>query len=400
MRAIALLLVLLGTVAGGAETTMPPKGTFLVDFGYIQSTLDKAWNDHREAISLIDSLPRYEPGGGLQGILSARPVAHYEFSVLQVAYGLFDWLTLAVVVPMVIRTTVDANFDWTPGDYQSSLGRRYSMNDFWAWAASMGQPRPPDHWVGNRSTMADMIVAVRARVPDFSFLHAAGLRVAGTLQVVIPTGRPPDPEELVGAGTTAWDLHNYGDLEAHLGFDRPFLVGDGGIARFILGGDFYYAWLRARSFTTPTGKKNPLILDYAPYVGSSYTIDPGDWLSAALSLEWAMVDGPTWDTWIARRAKSTEGWPPLFSVTVGYQYLATGQSTWTSDSALWNWEREKRWLPGDKNIFKLVGTLTLLRLGLPLQLYAGFRTQDLVPGRNTRAAGSFTCGLRTILKFW
>ena len=156
----------------------------------------------------------------------------------------------------------------------------------------------------------------------------------------------------------------------------------------------------SRIFTTPTGSKNPLILDYAPYVGDTYQIDPGDWLSVAVSLDWAIWDGPTPATWISRRAKSTDGWPPMLAITVGYQYLATGQTVWKSDSALWSWEREKRWLPGDKNIFKVTATLTLLRVGLPLQLYAGLRSQEVLPGRNTRAAGSFNCGLRTILKFW
>ncbi|MFT3836874.1 MAG: hypothetical protein QM723_07745 [Myxococcaceae bacterium] len=391
---------LLATSALANETTMAPKDTFVLDFGYINSTLDKAWDGNRHAISLIDSLPRYEPGGGLQGILSAQPHVEYQLATFQVAYGLFDWLMLVVAVPMVIQTTIDANFQWTPGDYQSSLGRRYSMDDFWAWAASMGQPRPPDHWVGNRSTMADMVIGARAKIPDFSFLQAAGLRMTGTLLIALPTGRDPAPEELVTAGTTSWDLHAYGDVEAHLNWDRPFMTNDEGISRFNVGGDIYYAFFRPRTLTTPTGKKNPLILDYAPYVGSTYTIDPGDWFGVGISADWAMFDGPTLNTWLSRKAGSTAGWPALFVVTVGYTYIATGQTTWTSSSALWDWEREKRWQPGDKNLFKFIATLSLLRVGLPLQLYAMWRSQDFIPGRYTRPAEGFTCGLRVIAKFW
>src|SRR5207302_1830336 len=109
-------------------------------------------------------------------------------------------------------------------------------------------------------TFSDMVIGARAKIPDFAFLVAAGLRVTGSLLIALPTGRDPAPEELIAAGTTSWDLHAYGDVEAHLNWDRPFMVSDDGIPRFNVGGDIYYAFFRPRTETTATGKKNPLIL--------------------------------------------------------------------------------------------------------------------------------------------
>jgi hypothetical protein len=399
-RALLVLALAAALPAGAAETTMPPKGVWLIDVSYVQSTIDKAWDGDRQPQSLIDPIPRYEPGAGLQGTLSARPVATYQIALFQLAYGLFDWLTLAVNVPLVLRTTIDANFQWMPGDYQSSIGRRYSLDDFWAWAASLGQPRPADHWVGNQGTLADILIGARVLIPQPKVMRPLGLRIAGSLQVALPTGTEPDPEELISAGTTTWDLHAYGDVEMHLALDRPFLVEPSGVARVNIGADVFYSYFRPRTYQTPTGSRNPLILTYAPYVGSTYTIDPGDWFGATLSFDLAMIEGPTLNTWLSRRAGSTYGWPPLVNLGVGYTYIATQQTTWQSNSAQWDWDREKHWLPGDKNLVRVIATLSFLRLGLPLQIYGGYRAQDWIPGRYTRAADLFTVGARVVLKAW
>ena len=68
--------------------------------------------------------------------------------------------------------------------------------------------------------------------------------------------------------------------------------------------------------------------------------------------------------------------------------------------ALVDWDREKYWQPGDKNILRASVTVSFLRLGVPLQLYASYRTQELIPGRYTRAASVFSAGVRTVFKFW
>lgn len=399
-RAICFAL-LLGTAAHAGETTMLPKGTFAVDVSYLHSTIDQAWDGKRNGKSLIDDIPRYEPGGGLQGILSARPHALYQATLFQVAYGITDWLLAAVYVPLIVRTTIDTNFKWTPGDFQSVIGRQYSEDDFWQWAGSLGQPRPPNNWSGNNNTVADIILGLRALIPEFSWMKAIGLRAAGTLQVALPTGQPPDPEEVVAAGTTSFDLHAYGDVEAHLSWDRPFFVDSYGVPRVNLGGDFFYSFFREKTLTTPTGVRNPLLLTYAPYVGSSYRIDPGDWFGATLSVEGSPILGPTFATLVSghdlEKAKTL---PPLITLTFSYTYLATMQSRWYSDSPLWDYDREKNWKPGDKNIFRFLATVSLLRVGLPLQLYVQYRAQDIIPGRFTRASDATVVGVRVLFKFW
>jgi hypothetical protein len=397
----ALWVLWLAAVAHAGETTTLPKGTFAIDVSYGKSIIDARWDGQRKRQSLLDDLPRYEPGGGLQGVLSGRPHAVYDLALFQLLYGVTDWLTAAIYVPLVLRTSVDLNFRWTPGDYQSQLGRQYTEDDFWAWAASLGQPRPPSTWVGNRSTFADLILGARVAVPELAWLKWLGLRLAGTLTVALPTGRPPDPEEVVAAGTTSFDLHSYGDLEVHASWDRPFLIDAYNVPRLSVGGDFFYAWFRPKTLTAATGVKNPLLNTFAPYVGSTYTLDPGDWAGATLSLEGAPLLGPTFATFLSGRdLEKARTLPPLLTVNFGYTYLATGQSRWYSQSRLWDYEREKAWQPGDKNLFRFGLTLSLLRVGVPLQLYAQYRAQDLIPGRFTRIANGTTVGARVILKFW
>jgi hypothetical protein len=394
-------LALVSTAAQAAETTTVPQGTFVIDVGYLHSTINKRWDGRRVGRSLIDDIPRYEPGGGLQGILSAQPNALYQGVLFQLGYGITDWLSFALYMPLIIATTVETNFQWQPGDFQSQLGRQYTEDDFWAWAGSLGQPKPPSKWVGNRSTFADIIVGLRARVPEFWVTKKLGLKAAATLQVALPTGRPADPEEVVAAGTTTFDLHSYGDLELHASWDRPFAVDSYGVPRLNLGGDFFFSWFRPKTFVTPTGVKNPLLSTYAPYVGPTYTVDPGDWVGATLSLEAAPFLGPTFAARVSGGdLEKARSFPPLVSLNVSYSYIATGQGRWYSDSAIWNYDREKMWQPGDKNLFRLGAVVSLLRVGLPLQLYAQYRAQDIIPGRFTRPSNVFNAGVRVILKFW
>ncbi len=353
MKRAFALIVCVAASAQAAETTTVPKGMFAIDIGYLQSSINKRWDGKRIGRSLIDDIPRYEPGAGLQGTLSAQPTALYQGVLFQVGYGITDWLTFALYMPLILATTVEPHFVWEPGDFQSQLGRQYSEDDFWAWAGSLGQPRPPAKWVGNRSTFADVILGLRAAVPEFSFLKALGLKLAGTLQVALPTGRPPDPEEVVAAGTTAFDLHSFGDVEVHASWDRPFLVDAYGVPRANLGGDIFFSWFRPKTQVTATGSKNPLLSTHAPYVGTTYTLDPGDWVGATLSFEASPFYGPTLATMVSGQSvEKARAFPPLMTLLVSYTYLATGQSRWHSDSPLWNYDREKMWQPGDKNIFR------------------------------------------------
>ncbi len=401
MKRALLLVMFVGTAAHAAETVVLPQSTFLVDLSYLQSTLNARYDNDRRKLPLIDEIRRYEPGGGLQGIIGARPDVTFRLMVLQLGYGITDNLTALVYLPIVINTTIHANFSWQPGDYQPSLGRAYSQDDFWAWARSMGQPRPPDYAETNKGVMADMVVGLRYKLKNYSWLDRLGLQVAGALAFALPTGRSPDPEELLVAGTTTWELHAYGDVEAHLAADRPFFADEYGVPRINLGADISYVFFRPRQYTTPRGTVNPLLLTYAPYVGDSYWVDPGDWFTTSVSLDLNPFFGPAEATRVSGNSvEKAKTLPPMVSMTFTYNYIATAGSNWWSNSALWEYDREKMWGPGDKHGFKAQLNLSFLRVGLPLQMYLSYRAQDLAHGKNTRAADTFSVGMRLLAKFW
>lgn len=388
---------LVATVAFGAETVVLPKGAFLLDLNYLRSNIDTRWGNNREARTLLEPTVRYEPGGGLQGTLTARPEAIIEVLPLQLSYGLTEQLTLGVALPINLRSTVVTNLGWTPGDYQSQLGRSYSADDFWQWAESMGQPRPPDSWVGNQGTLADAVAVARYRLPRNPFTSVTGIQVAPEIRLALPTGTNPDPEELVTLGTNTWELQSFGDLEARLNLSRALWTDRRGVERFTVSSELFYGWLRPRTYESPRGEKNPLLLTLQPYLGDSYSFDPGDWLSGSLVFDFVPLVGPAWATLMSGydRAKA-EGLPPIVTLTAGYQYVSTMQGDWQSPSEIWNWEKEKLWRPGDKHIFRAMVNFSFLRLGLPLQVYGSYRTQEILPGRNTNAPDALTLGLRVL----
>lgn len=400
-RALALVICLAATSGHALETQVLPKGAWMVDVSWLKSSIDKQWSGERRALSLIDDIPRYEPGGGLQGILRARPKADFDFLLVQLMYGITDRLAVGVYVPIVLNMVVTTNLSWEPGDYQSQLGRQYSEDDFWAWAASMGQPRVPAQWTGKTPSVADIVLGGKFLLPEFDWMKEHHFRWSTQLQVALPTGSNFDPEEAVSAGTNLWELHTAGDVEVHLAADKQFFVDENGIARFSLGADAFYALFRPRTYTAGHGKKNPLLNNIADFVGDTYIVDGGDWLAGTLSFDVVPIIGPTRASIVSGGdLEKANRLPPLLTLTAGFTHIETFQSDWRSNSPLWDWDREKFWKPGEKNMVRVVATVSFLRLGAPLQAYVSYRTQDLIPGRYTRPASVFSVGVRALLKFW
>lgn len=402
MRQHVVVLTLLWCLpAYAVETTTLPQGAFSADFQFVNAVVGGRFGNIREKVSLLEPSARYEPGGGLQGTLTANPKATLEFLPLQLMYGVTEQMTVALAIPINLRSTVVTNLGWVPGDYQSRLGRAYSEDDFWQWAQSMGQPKPAAKWVGNQGVLADAVAVVRYRLSEkTSFTRRTGIVLAPELRVALPTGKDPDPEELISLGTNSWELRTYGDVEARLNASRTLWTDGRGVDRWALGAEVFYAWLRPRSYQTPRGTKNPLLLTVQPYVGDTYTFDPGDWLSGGFSMDWAPLVGPAWATRVSRNdAALAEKLPPLLNLTVGYQYVYTFQSDWQSPSEIWNWESEKMWRPGDRHIFKAKATLSLLRLGVPLQVYGTYETQEFISGKNNYALKSYQTGARLFGSF-
>jgi len=382
-------------------TVTLPAGTFLLDSAYMHSTVNIQYGDDRSAGPLLKGIERYEPGGGWQGTITAKPAVVYRFSLTQLMYGITDDLTAAVAVPLVLDSTIRTNLSWRRGQYMSSLGRSYSEDDFWAWAQSMGQPKPPDEWKGNQNTVADIVLALRYRLPQLDWMKDNNIHWSMLLQGAVPTGTEGEPELLVTAGTTSWDLHSYADVETHVAMEK-FWYDENGVTWLTVGFDAYYGWMRTRTYKTATGKNNPLLMTHQPYVGDTYEIDGGDWLAAQVGVDWAPIVGPTIATYITRGSmEKAQKLPRLLTFQFRYLYLKTGQTDWKSNSPLWEWDgREELWQPGDKQTFVFTGNISLLRVGAPLFLYARYRTQEILPGRNTRAANVWFFGGRLVAKFW
>lgn len=397
--ALALALLLPGQLWAGFSETLP-KGVFMLDIGLVRSSINSAWKNDGTLGPLIDPLERFEPGGSKQGTITPDVEAKYTVLVNTIQYGLFDSLTLAVGIPVVLETDVRPGLSWEEGDYQWTLGRPYSEEDFWAWAWSMGQPKPGD-WTGNRGVLTDMIIGFRWRPTDYlSWFRKVGLASALTVLYAVPTGTPADPEEVVSAGTTAWNLHFQGELGFHLGIDKFFPKALDN--RLILGADLFYEIFFKHEYDTPSGVKNPLLLNDAPYAGPTYTVDPGDFIGASFQVDVVPFKGPALATWLSggsvERAKEL---PPMVTLTFRYTHIHIGQSDWTSESPLWDWEdQEENWRPGYKNIIQLMASVSLLRVGVPLTPYVMYRNQTWLPGKNFRAANVIATGVRIPLKFW
>lgn len=387
-----------GARAEGMTETLPA-GTFLLDEGLYLSSLTHMYDDDGDLRPLIENIERYEPGGGWQGTII--PDARVEYCILanQLQYGVTDSLSVGIGVPVVLWTKVRPALRWVTGDYQASIGRPYSEQDFWSWAASMGQPRPGD-WNGNEGTLADIGLGARYRVSDhLPALRRPEIAIAVTVTGALPTGSSFDPEEVVSAGTTSWDLHSAGELGAHLAVDKLFRRSLDG--RLALSAEVFYEIFFRHQYDTPRGEKHPLLVNDAPYVGDTYTIDPGDFWGGSLQVDVAPIRGPGTPTWITRHdAARTAALPPMLSLGVRYTFVGIGQSDWESDSAQWDYRHERTWKPGFKNILTGQITLSLLRVGVPAQLYTRYRNLTWIGGRNSRAANVWTFGLQVPARFW
>jgi len=402
----AAVLLLLATAAwlpaapsraGFTETL--PYGAFMVDLSYMLSELDSAYDNRGRRTALVEPIERYEPGGGLQGVLTPKAAVQYQVLVAQIQYGILDNLTFGVGVPIVLQTVVNPHFQWSPGDYQSQLGRSYSQQDFWEWAKSMGQPKPTT-WRGNEGVLGDVILGARFRFSDYAAaFDRAGVAMSLLATVALPTGQEAAPEQILAAGTTSWDLHSNGDFGLHLAIDKSFKSSLDG--RLILGFEgFHEFWLPHR-YDTPSGTINPLLLDYRPYVGAHYTIIPGDFTGASAEVDVVAVKCEARGTWITKGdAAKADALPPLMTLTFRYTFVYLQQTVWKSESEIWDWEREKLWRPGYKNMLYGQALFSLLRYGAPVQPYIGYRNMTWIPGKNCRAADVYSGGLRTLVKFW
>lgn len=376
--------------AGYAETV--PQGLLLLDESFVMSWVSQRWNDNGKAAELLDPIERYDPGGGLQGILRPEPRAEVMLVVNTLQFGILDNLTFVLGIPVVVNSKVDPNLKWEPGIYQSQIGRKYSAEDFWSWAESMGQDKP-QKWEGNAGVLSDIIMAMRFRWTHYiEWCNENDFQSALTVLGAIPTGQAQDPEEVVSIGTTMWDLNFQGDLAFHLGFDKKFEKALDG--RLGIGFEVFYETFFTRTMTSPKGEKHPLLLTLAPYIGRDYEVKPGDFSGFSFEVVTTPVKGPVLDTWLSKNENAAKMLPPLWTISIQYNFIHLQQSEWTSDYPMWDYDQEDLWRPGYKNVLTFRTDLSLLRVGVPIQIYASYRSLKLIPGKNARAPDIMTVGLR------
>ncbi len=245
----SVLIISKPAMAGFTETL--PQGAFMLEESFSYSWLSKSWDNSGDKVPLIEEIDRYEPGGGAQGVLRPEPKAKFYVLITKLQYGILDDLSVGIGIPVVLKTSVDPNLIWEPGDYQRQLGRPYSEEDFWAWAGSMGQSKP-EYWSGNKGKISDIVLGLRFRwthrIPG---IKKTGLSSSFSFTGVIPTGSNADPEQVVSAGTSLWDMHSSGDLAFHLSLDKTFKKSLKG--HLALGLDFFYETFLSRTLTSPTG---------------------------------------------------------------------------------------------------------------------------------------------------
>lgn len=383
--------------AGFTETL--PQGAFMLEEAFTYSWIERRWNNDGESVPIIDPMERYEPGGGKQGVIRPNPKAEYFILINKLQYGILDDLSLGLGIPVVLLTKVDPRLGWESGDYMRQLGRPYSEDDFWDWAQSLGQSKP-EKWEGNKGVLSDIVIGARFRwTHRIEAFRESGVSSALSIFGVIPTGESADPEELVSLGTTMWDLHTQGDIAFHLAFDKDFEKELDG--RLKLGVDVFYEVFFTRELKTPEGEKHPLLLNYKPYVGKTYEVNPGDFSGFAIQIDGVPFKGPAWGTWLTKGdAEKAKKLPPILSLALRYTFVHLQQTDWKSEFPLWDWEREKDWRPGYKNFLEMTSTFSFLRLGAPLQIYFSYRNLTWIPGKNCRAPQVVTTGIQVPMKFW
>lgn len=384
--------------AGGLTETLP-RNTFLLDVSFYLSQLSYAYDNEGNLRPLFDEMPRYEPGGGLQGTIIPAVDVTYGILAPQLQYGITDYLSVGLGVPIALFTEVEPRLRWETGDYYWPLGRSYTEEDFWGWAESMGQPKP-GYWYGNQGVPGDMILGLRYRFTDhIPAFQRAGWAMALMIMGALPTGEPADPEEVVTAGTTSWDLHSQGELNFHLAIDKFFR--DRLDGRLTISLDLFYEIFFRHEYQTPRGERHPLLLSFAPYAGDTYTLDPGDFIGGSIRIEGVPYRGPARATWlVGHDPERARALPPILTISAMYTFTYVFQSDWESDSPLWDWGREETWRPGYKNILTFQLNISFLRLGAPIQLYVRYRNQTWIGGRNVRAADVWTFGLQAPFQIW
>ncbi len=371
-------------LAGLADT--PPQGIVILETRYGNTEVDGRYDGHGVLQNLADDVNRFAPTGEFQGKITVPGVHKAQYEITTLATGITDWLAFAMVWPFFWEQKTELNLGWTPGDFIPEFNRQMTGDDFWAWAGSLGQPKPPD-WSDVDRT-GDLLLATLVNVYREPWAQVTGFLFGNTF-----TGHKANPEILGNVGTSGFDFVTNGDIGFHL--ESDWRVPDSAIDRFTLSFDLFYEHYLPRTFTSPVGKYNPLIVDYAPYIGPTYKVIRGDIYGAGTTIRFDVFRGPEEPSWLTKtNPEFQKALPAVFGIQAAYTHLRAFDTKYESLSQVWDSEQEDDNKALYKHNFKFSGQLSLLRYGLPLDFVGGYMSQTLIPGHNFRPADGFDIGFR------
>lgn len=373
------------SLAGWADTL--PKHGMVIETSFLSNVVQMQFDERRQEEAL-EEIDMYAPTGEFLGTIVANAEALTQTVLTKIAVGVTDRLTMAIAIPLVTYQRVDLGLGWTEGDFSNDLGRPYSEDDFWAWAGSMGQPRPPN-WKNADVTVGDIIVVMIYNFvnrPRFAFSTMGFLNTG--------SGRDSDPEILGSVGTSMFDFGFMGDIGLHALIDFKF-PDYRFLRRATLSFEPFYEHFWERRFKAPKGKYNPLIANDAPYTGNRYAMQPGDFygLNAGINIE--LIKGPKKPSWLTRaNPEFQEMMPALVSIDLLFNSMVTFDSIYESKSEVWNDDMEEDHAAADKFTLGAKVTLSLLRYGIPLDLFGRYSNQEIIAGKNFRPVIGWEIGAR------
>ena len=376
--------------AGWADTL--PKHGVIIETGYSERVIATQFSGHGKDEPLAD-FDMYAPTGEYLGTIVAPARAVTTTWLVKTAVGITDRFTFAVAVPIISERLTRLNLDWTEGDFSNDLGRPYSEDDFWQWANSMGQPTPTD-WESD-VTLSDIALA-----GFYNFFKNKNLTFSLLGLVNTRTGEEADVEVLGSYGTTFYELGVAGDLGVHALFDFKFP--ETLFDRVTLSAEVFYEYFFERKFKASQGIENPLVLNDAPFIGDSYRIKPGDYYGYGIGIDVGLIKGSDRPSWLTRSDPEFQKFlPPLLSVGVSMHNLYSLRAKFHSESEQWDDEQEADGLNKEQRRFTFAGkvTVSLLRYGLPLDIFATYMNQDLIKGKNFRPITGFELGFRIYYSF-
>ena len=97
---LLLLLLLFALSVARAEarpTSTLPKKMFMLDVAYAYSWVRNAYDNQGRKVPLLEPMHRYEPGGGLQGIIIPNARVTFQMIIPQIRYGILDYFNPIVL---------------------------------------------------------------------------------------------------------------------------------------------------------------------------------------------------------------------------------------------------------------------------------------------------------------